>query len=175
MIRRCFYCTFWIPLLYSYSMWNLFFYISFPTGNFNTYCQNIYKTIFIKYQLKNKITLFTSIAHGIFNILTGQMINDLYTTENKRPKNPLLKSKSLDRFSDTSTTLINHPTGITSPPPFYTKRPNKLQIPKFKLFPKRHPFSQPQTTLQTSTLPFSLTNIPHFLIILIIIPTRNTT
>ena len=56
---------------------------------------------------------------------------------------------------DTSTNLINHSTGITSPPPFYTKRSNKLQISKFKLFPKRHLFSRPKITLQTSTLPSS--------------------
>ena len=87
----------------------------------------LYKTISIKYNLKNNITLFSSIAHGFFNILTAQMVNDLNDTQNKKPKNPLLKSKSLDHFSDTSTNLINHSTGITSPPPFYTKRPNKLQ------------------------------------------------
>ena len=73
----------------------------------------------------------------------------------KKTKNPFLKSNSLDHFSDTSTDLIHYSTGITSPPPFYTKRPNKLQIPKFKLFPKRHHFSHPKSTLQTSTLPFS--------------------
>ena len=73
----------------------------------------------------------------------------------QKPKSTLFKSKSLDHFSDTSTNLINHSTGITSPPPFYTKRPNKLQMPKFKLFPKRHDFSHPKTTLQTFTLPFS--------------------
>ena len=97
--------------------------------------------------------MFSSIAHGFFNILTTQMVNDLHDTQNKKPKNPFLKSKSLDHLSDTSTNLINHSTGITSPPPFYTKRPNKLQIPKFKLFPKRHHFSHPQITFQPSTLP----------------------
>ena len=101
----------------------------------------LYKTISIKYNLKNNITLFSSIAHGFFNILTAQMVKDLHDTQNKKPKNPFLKSKSLDHLSDTSTNLINHFTGNTSPPPFYTKRPNKLQIPKFKLFPKRHHFS----------------------------------
>ena len=29
--------TFWISLLYSYSLWNIFFYISFRTSNYNTY------------------------------------------------------------------------------------------------------------------------------------------
>ena len=73
----------------------------------------------------------------------------------KKPKNPFFKSKSLDHLSDTSTILINHSTGITSFPPFYTKRPNKLQIPKRKLFPKRHHFYQPKITFQPSTLPSS--------------------
>ena len=75
--------------------------------------------------------------------------------KNKKPKHSLFRSKSLDHLSDTSANLITHPTGITSPPPFYTKRPNKLHLPKFKLFPKRHHFSHPKTTLQTTTLPFS--------------------
>ena len=65
------------------------------------------------------------------------------------------KSKSLDHLSDTSTNLINYSTGITSPPPFYTKCPNKLQIPKPKLFPKRHHFSHPKITFQPYTLPSS--------------------
>ena len=107
----------------------------------------LYKTIFIKSNLKNNITFF--------NILTAQMVNDLHDTQTKKPKNHFLKSKSPNHLSDTSTNLINHSTGITSPPPFYTKRPNKLQMPKFKLFPKRHHFSQPKITFQPSTLPSS--------------------
>ena len=69
----------------------------------------------------------------------------------KKPKSTLLKSKSLENFIDTSTSLINHSTDVTSPPPFYTKRPNKLQFPKFNLFPKRHQNSHQKTT----PLPFS--------------------
>ena len=114
-----------------------------------------YKTISNKYNLKNNITLFSSIAHGFFNILTAQMVNDLYDTQNKKLKNPFFESKPLDHPSDTSTNLINHSTGITSLPPFYTKRPNKFQIPKFKLFPKRHHFSHQKFTFQPSTLPSS--------------------
>ena len=114
-----------------------------------------YKTISIKYNLKNNITLNSSLAYGFFNVLTAQMVNDLNDTQNKKPKNPLFKSKSLDHFSDTSTTLINHSTGITSPSPFYTKRHNKLQMPKFNLIPKRLHFSHPKITLQPSTLPSS--------------------
>ena len=51
----------------------------------------IYKTISIKYNLKNNITLFSTIAHGFFNILTAQMVNDLNGNQNKKPKNTLLK------------------------------------------------------------------------------------
>ena len=83
------------------------------------------------------------------------MVNDFNDNQNKKPKNTFLKSKSLDHFSDTSTTLNNHSTGITSPPPFYTKRHNKLQMPKFELFPKRLHFSHPKITLQLSTFPSS--------------------
>ena len=83
------------------------------------------------------------------------MVNDLHDTQNKKPKNPFFNSKSLDHLSDTSANLINHSTGITSPPPFYTKRSNKLQIPKFILFSKRHHLSHPKIIFQSSTLPSS--------------------
>ena len=53
-----------------------------------TFIVKLYKTISIKYNLKNNITLFSSIAHGFFNILTAQMVNDLHDTQNKKPKNP---------------------------------------------------------------------------------------
>ena len=57
-----------------------------------------YKTISIKYNLKNNITLFSSIAHGFFNALTARMVSDLNETQNKKPKSTLLKSKALDNF-----------------------------------------------------------------------------
>ena len=108
--------------------------------------------------------MFSSIAHGFFISLTAQMVNDLHDTQNKKPKNPFFKSKSLDHLSDTSTSLINHSTGITYPRPLYIKRPNKFQIPKFKLFPKRHHFSHPKITFQPSTLPSSEQNssLPNY-------------
>ena len=123
-----------------------------------------YKTISIKYNLKNNSTLFSSIAHSFFNILTAQMVNDLHDTQNKKTKSPFSKSKSLDHLSDTSTSLISYSTGITYPPPFYTERPYKLQIPKFKLFPKVHHFSH--TKIIFNPLRFLLlNNILQFLII----------
>ena len=44
----------------------------------------LYKTISIKYNPKNNFTLFSSIAHGFFNILTAQMVNDLNDNQNKK-------------------------------------------------------------------------------------------
>ena len=79
------------------------------------------------------------------------MVNDLNETQDKKPKSTLLKSKSSVNFIDTSTKLIIHSTDVTSPPPFYTKRPNKLQFPKFNLFPKKNHTSRQKTT----PLPFS--------------------
>ena len=111
----------------------------------------LYKTISIKYNLINNITLFSSIAHGFFNVLTARLVNDLNETQNKKPKNTLLKSKSSDNFIDTSTNLINHSTDVTAPSPFFTKRPNKLQFPKINWFPKRHHNSHQKT----APLPFS--------------------
>ena len=46
----------------------------------------LYKTISIKYNPKNNFTLFSSIAHGFFNILTAQMVNDLDDNQNEKPK-----------------------------------------------------------------------------------------
>ena len=102
----------------------------------------LYKTISIKYNLKQNITIFSSIAHGFFNILTAQMVNDFKDTHHQKPALPLKTSKSLDNSLDTSTNSINNPTGITSPPSFYTKRPNKLHMTRFNLFPKRLQFLQ---------------------------------
>ena len=103
----------------------------------------------------NNITLFSSLAHGFPIFLQHKWSRTLMIIKTKNQKIHFKKSKSLDNFSDTSTTLINHSTGITSPPPFYTKRHNKPQMPKFKIFPKKLHFSHPKTTLQPSTLPSS--------------------
>ena len=91
----------------------------------------------------------------VFFVLTAQMVNDLNETQNKKPKSILFKSKSLDNLTDTSTNLIIQSTDITFPPPFYTKRPNKLQFPKFNLFPKKHHNSQQKTA------PLLFSSIPH--------------
>ena len=45
----------------------------------------LYKTISIKYNLKHNITIFSSIAHDFFNILTPDMVNDLTKTLITKP------------------------------------------------------------------------------------------
>ena len=89
------------------------------------------------------------------------MVSDRNETQNKKPKSTLLKSKSLDNFIDTSTNLIQHSTDVTSPPPFYTKRPNKFQFPKFNLFPKRHHTSH-QKSVQLPFSPVQHTPLPNY-------------
>ena len=116
-------------------MWKYFSTILFVQATIKLIIK-LYTTISIKDHLKHIITLFSSLAHGFFNNVTADVVNDLNDTQNRKPKNSLLKSTSLDNFSDASTNLINHSTGITSPPPFYTKRPNKLQMPILYYFRK---------------------------------------
>ena len=58
----------------------------------------------------------------------------------------------LEDFSDNQTNSINTPTGIISPPPFYTKGPNRLHMTRFKLFPKRKQFHQFNINHRTSSL-----------------------
>ena len=115
----------------------------------------LYKTISFKYNLKQNITIFSSIAHGFFNILTAQMVNDLRDTHHQKPALPLKTSKSSDNSLDNSTISINNHTGITSPPPFYTKRPNTLHMTRSKLFPERRHFLQSKINHRTSPLPAS--------------------
>ena len=92
----------------------------------------LYKTVSIKYNLKQNITIFSSIAHGFFNIFTAQMVNDLTDTHHQQPTLPPKTSKSLDNFPDISTNSINNHTGFTSSPPFYTNCPNKLHMTRFE-------------------------------------------
>ena len=157
----------------SHSMWNFFSTFLFIQATL-TLIVKLYKTKSIKYNLKDNITLFSSSAHGFFNILTAQMVNDLHDIQNKKPKHSLFRSKSLDHLSDTSASLITHPTGITSPPPFYTKRPDKLHHPNLKYFRKDITFLTPKLLFKQLHFHSLRTNIPHFLIILIIIPIRMT-
>ena len=88
------------------------------------------------------------------------MVNDLNHTHREKPKLALSTSKSLDNFSDTLnpfsdklTSSINNTNGIPSPPPFYTKRPNKIHLTRLELFTKRPPLSQLTIYYRTSILP----------------------
>ena len=123
----------------------------------------LYKTLSIKYNLKNNITLFSSIPHGFFNVLTARMVNDLNETQNKKPKSTRLKSKSLDNFIDTTTNLINHSTDVTSLHLSILNVLTKFNFLNLTCF-------RNDTTIPTKKLLHFLSllfNILHFLIILI--------
>ena len=85
-----------------------------------------YKTISIKYNLKQNITLLNSIAHGFLNILTADMIHDLKNTRSKSSSKsshqlPNINDNPVDESSynpNDTTAVSSNPTGITSPPPF---------------------------------------------------------
>ena len=66
-------------MLYFNSTWN-----SFSTFLFVEAFLTLYKTISIKHNPKQNITLFSSIAYGFFNILTAEMVNDLSQTHRKK-------------------------------------------------------------------------------------------
>ena len=60
------------------------------------------------------------------------------------------------------TGISSNPTGITSPPPFYTKRPTRIsKMTRFEFLPKRKQYSsqKPNTGQSTSTTSSSL---PHY-------------
>ena len=121
----------------------------------------LYKTISIKYNLKQNITLLNSIAHGFLNILTADMLHDLKNVRSKSTsKSSQQMSNITDNPLDESSYNLNdpngtapNPTGITSPPPFYTKRPNRIsKMTRFKFLPKQkqynvHSKSNPQSSL----------------------------
>ena len=51
---------------------------------FLTLLIKVYKTISINYNLEQNITIFSSIAHVFFNILTSELINDLKDAPSKK-------------------------------------------------------------------------------------------
>ena len=128
-----------------------------------THIVKLNKTISIKHTLNQNITIFSSIAHSFsFIILKAEMVNDLNHTHRKKLELALPTSKSLDNFFDTSNSFSNNqtssiinPIGITSPSPFYTKRPHKFRLTRLKLFLKRQPLPQPTIKYRTSMLPSS--------------------
>ena len=119
-------------MLHSDTMWNLFLHISF-LQTMLTLIVKLYKTNSIKYNLKRNLSILNSIAHSFLNILTADMIHDF---KNVRLKSFSKCSKQLSNISDIpldessynpndTTGISPNPNGITSPPPFYTKRPSR--------------------------------------------------
>ena len=105
-----------------------------------------YKTTSIEYNLKQSITILSSIAHGFLYSLTADMVNDLKNVRSKtssKSSNQLstITENPLDESSfnpNDTTGISSNPTGITSPPPFYTKRLNRIsKMTRFKFLRKR--------------------------------------
>ena len=125
----------------------------------------LYKTISIKYNHEQNITILGSIAHGFLNILTADMVHDFKNTRSSKS----LKSSNHPSthieipLEESSSNLLNttNPSGIMSPPPFYTKRPNKLsKVTRFKFLPKRKQYSNHTIHMEQSksNTPVSLPN-----------------
>ena len=61
-----------------------------------------------------------------------------------------------------TTDISTNPTGITSPPPIHTKRPNKIfKLTRFKFLPKRKPYSNSKLHNDQLTSDTSFT-LPHY-------------
>ena len=91
--------SFWFPMLHSYTMRNILLYIPFLQALLTLFIK-VYNTVFIKYSFEQNITIFSSIAHGFFTILTSEMINDLKDAASK--KEHLSEQNFLNIF------LVNH-------------------------------------------------------------------
>ena len=125
----------------------------------------LYKTISIKYNLKQNITILGFIAYGFLNILTDDMVHDFKNTRSTKTQK---SSNSLSTHIDipldqSSSNLLNttNPSGIISPPPFFTKRPNKLsKVTRFKFLPKRKQYPNQTIHIEQSksNTPTSLPN-----------------
>ena len=129
----------------------------------------LYKIFSIKYNLKQNIVVLSSIAHGFLNILTADMVNDLKNARSKKSlKNsnhlPNIFENPLDESSlnpHDTTGICSNPTGITSPPPFYTTRPNRIsKTTRFIFLTKRKQYSNQKlnTDQSKSTTLSSLTH-----------------
>ena len=58
--------------------------------------------------------------------------------------------------------ISSNPTGITSPLPFYTKRPNKIsKMTRFKFLPKRKQYSN-QTPYHNHSKSNTQSSLPHY-------------
>ena len=60
-----------------------------------------------------------------------------------------------------TTGISSNPTGITSLPPFYTKRPNGIQNDSFKFLPKRKQYSN-QTPHNVHSKSNTQSSLPHY-------------
>ena len=106
-----------------------------------TFLLRFYRTISIKYNLQSNVSILSSIAHGIFNIVTSEMVTDLNNTGKRKriyTKHKITTSENdhillseketpsqIRRYSDNDSAYL---------PPKYTSKNSTFQSPK-----KTHP------------------------------------
>ena len=121
----------------------------------------MYKTISTKYNPNQKISILSSIPHGFIIVLTAEMVNDLHDKPKLATKiskhSPLthLTDNPLDYFlhSDDQSIHNTAPTGITSPPPVYTKHSIRFnKMARLNFFPKQKQTLHHKTNQRTPTL-----------------------
>ena len=109
----------------------------------------LFKTISIKHNLKQNVTIYSSIAHGFLFIITAEMVNDLkHSRARRQPPNKsshqlsTITENPLDESSDISNdpTIPSHnPSGLFHRhSSIYTKSPKRIpRNTRFKIIPKR--------------------------------------
>ena len=118
-------------------MWNSFFNISFHQRCFNILLE-FYRTISIKYNLQSNISILSSIVHGVFNIVTSEMVTDKNNTgkrKRKHTKHKITTSENdnillpetgtqnkMRRYSDSDSPCL--------PPKYTSKNSTKKDTPK---------------------------------------------
>ena len=144
------------------------------------------KIISINYNLEQNITIFSSIAHGFFNILTSEMTNEtlllkksigseqnffkIFCNDYRKPirQTSIISDYPSDNLQlspkrNNDTQNLNM---IKSPPPFYTKRPTRKlsKMSKLEFLPKRQSYNT--ITIDNSkpvTQSVSHPPLPHYI------------
>ena len=127
MVFRHLYSNFWISVLSFNSMWNLFSTFMF-LHTVISFLIKALKSITIKYNLKNNISIVASLTHGFCDVVTSEMITDLNNDGKvKEQSNQLKRNKHYpDEMIESTFSLDkqesdNEFSRTSSPPPRYSK------------------------------------------------------
>ena len=99
------------------------------------------------------------------------MLHDLKNTRSKRSFKssnhlPNITENSLDESSlnpHDTIGISSNPTDITSPPPFYRERPNRIsKITRFKFLPKWKQYSNQKSNTGHQSTSITSSSLPHY-------------